>query len=399
MRIILDRCDKVKTLIQKLYINSLVYIHNVSPDAKQVVTSMSSSDQYLRRVYYDPSHPAGFGGINALYRAAKKDDRKDINLVKIKSWLQKQDTYTLHRQAPRHFKRNRVYARSIDELWQMDLCDMQSLSRYNKGFKYLLTCIDVLSKKAWAVPLKDKTGKSLVQAFQIILKDGRKPEKIQTDQGTEFTNKLFTQYLESQGIHFYTTSNEVKASVVERFNRTLKGRMYKYFTHKNTLKYVDVLDELLRSYNGAFHRSIGTAPSTVNKENARRVWLTLYGKSERSNFRFKYNVGDQVRISKSKLKFEKSYLPNYSEEIFTIIKRHARDPPVYTLEDYGGEKIRGTFYEAELQKVSKGPDALYRVEKVIRRRRRGGKTEYFVKWKGYASKYNSWVDSLRPPSR
>ncbi len=103
-------------------------------------------------------------------------------------------------------------------------------------------------------------------------------------------------------------------------------------------------------------------------------------------------------MSKVKLRFEKGYLPNYTEEIFTIIARHARVPPVYTLQDYGGDKIRGTFYEAELQKVTKGADAVYRIDKVLRRRKRNGKTEYFVRWKGYADKYNSWVDSLQPPN-
>ncbi len=229
---------------------------------------MTTSEEYLKSIYYDPSHPAGFANINSLLRAAKQDGRTDINLTTVKQWLQSQDTYTLHRQAPKRFKRNRVYVRNIDELWQLDLADMQSLSRYNKGFKYLLTCIDVLSKYAWAVPLKDKTGKSLVLALKEILRDNRKPEKIQTDQGTEFTNKVFRQFLESQGIHFYTTSNDVKASVVERFNRTLKGRMYKYFTYKNTLKYIGVLDELLQGYNGAYHRSIKMAPSKVNQTNA-----------------------------------------------------------------------------------------------------------------------------------
>ena len=133
--------------------------------------------------------------------------------------------------------------------------DISSLARFNKGYKFLLTCIDVFSKFAWVVPLKNKTGESLVNGFQSILDLGRSPEKLQTDKGTEFLNRNFQSFLKEKNIHFFTTNNELKASVVERFNRTLKTRMWKYFTAKNTRVYIEILQDIVHAYNNSYHQS------------------------------------------------------------------------------------------------------------------------------------------------
>ena len=183
---------------------------------------------------------------------------------------------------------------------------------------------------------------------------------------------------------------DTKASIVERFNQTLKT--YRYFTWKSTFKYIDVLPELMESYNHSYHRSIRRSPASVTKKNENSVWMTLYG-NQPTKKGYSFQVGDQVRISKSKGLFEKGYLPNWSEEIFTIVKRIPRNPPVYRLKDYDNEKVEGTFYEEELQAVkTKGEEEVYKIEKIIRQRKCGKKIEYFVKWLGYPDKLNSWVD-------
>ena len=256
----------------------------------------------------------------------------------------------------------------------------------------MLTCIDVFSKYAWAIPLKSKTGKDLVEAFKQILKSCRKPKHLQTDKGSEFLNRIFQQFLRKNDIHFFTTHSEPKAQVCERFNRTLKTKMWKYFTFKNTLCYVDVLPSLLNSYNQAKHRSIRMQSSQVTKSNENQVWNNLYGSLVRRPVHFKFQINDSVRISKVKRTFEKGYLPNWTEEIFTITERIPRQPPVYRLKDYSGELLEGVFYEAELQKVEKVDD-VYLIEKVLNQRTRIGKKEYYVKWKGYPDKFNSWVDA------
>ena len=129
-----------------------------------------------------------------------------------------------------------------------DLVIMDSLSKENNGYKYTLTVIAVLSKYAWAETLKAKPGENLIEAFEKICRKGGQPEKLRTDKGTEFKNRQFQKLLKDKYILFFTTHSDTKASAVERFNRTLKVKMWKYFTAKNTLKYIDVLKKSLYSY-------------------------------------------------------------------------------------------------------------------------------------------------------
>ena len=131
----------------------------------------------------------------------------------------------------------------IDEQWQMDLADMQSMQKFNNGYRYLLVCIDVFSKYAWVIPLKNKTGPSLVDALKKILSSRRKPEKIFTDQGTEFLTRHVQAFMNEENIHLYNTYNETKASIVERLIRTLKIGMWRYFTAKKTMRYVDLVPD------------------------------------------------------------------------------------------------------------------------------------------------------------
>jgi transposase InsO family protein len=348
-------------------------------------------DDYLPSIYYDPKRSGGFGGVGRLYQDVKKEGKFKISRKEIKEWLMKQDAYTLHKPMRRHFKRNRVIVGGIDQQWQMDLADMQSMQKFNDGYRYLLVCIDVFSKYAWVVPLKNKTGPALVEAFKIILASGRKPEKIMTDQGTEFLNRHFRALMKEEDIELYNTYNETKASIVERLIRTLKTKMWRYFTAKKTMRYIDMLPNLVYSYNHSIHRSIKVRPVDVTTENEKQVWHTLYDDhSVQKTPKYKFNVGDQVRISKMKRTFEKGYLPNFSKEIFTISKQIPRDPPVYKLKDYDDEELKGTFYDKELQKIIKQDD-VYEVEKILKKRGRGNNVQYLVKWLGYPNKFNSWV--------
>ena len=136
---------------------------------------------------------------------------------------------------------------------------MRSLSQYNDNFNYILTVIDVLSKYAWAIPIKRKTGDFVVEAFKKIFKE-RKPKLLQTDHGSEFIGKKTQALFQENDIKWFETYNTVKAQIVERFNRTLKDRMYKYFTANDTKRWVDVLPDLVYNYNNSYHRSIKMTP-------------------------------------------------------------------------------------------------------------------------------------------
>ena len=259
---------------------------------------------------------------------------------------------------------------------------MQAFSKFNRGVKYLLAVIDILSKYGWLVPLKDKTGKSVASALKTIFKE-RKPEKIWVDKGKEFYNKDVKDLVE-----LYSTENEEKSSVVERWIRTMKEKMWKYFTDKNTNIYIDILPDLVKDYNNTRHSSIKMTPVKANKkENELTVWRNLYPEHLEINYiNPKFSVGDQVRISKKKKTFEKGYTTRWTEEIFTIVEVKRSRPPTYKIADLNGEEIKGSFYEPELQKTSQ---EIFRIEKVIKR----GKKKSLVKWKGYSDDFNSWVDN------
>ena len=320
----------------------------------------------------------------------------------MKKWLITQDAYTLHKPARKRFPRNIYFADGIDQTWQMDLVEVQQLAKSNRGYRYILTCIDVFSKFAWARPLKDKKGPTVRDALEEIFEEGRQPTQLQSDKGKEFLNKNVGKLLKDRNIHFFTTQNpDTKAAIVERFNRTLKGRLFRYFTGANNSEYRRILQPVVDSYNRSYHRSIKRAPASVNKDNESAVWKTLYGKWA---FRRRKNKkktallqpGDLVRISVEKLPFRKGYLPQWSEELFVVTKRiDKRKEPTYVLKDFNDEEIEGTFYGREIQKVTKDKDSLFKVERVVRKRKRGGNVEYFVKWLGWPDKFNSWVVDLR----
>ena len=302
----------------------------------------------------------------------------DGDLIKKASSLAEE----LHKPIKRKFKKRRVLVNGIDKIWAADLVDMQTFSKLNRGVKYLLAVIDILSKYGWLVPLKDKTGKSVASALKTIFKE-RKPEKMWVDKGKEFYNKDVKDLVE-----LYSTENEEKSSVVERWIRTMKEKMWKYFTDKNTNIYIDILPDLVKDYNNTRHSSIKMTPVKASKkENELTVWRNLYPEHlEIHDINPKFSVGDQVRISKKKKTFEKGYTTRWTEEIFTIVEVKRSRPPTYKIADLNGEEIKGSFYEPELQKTSQ---EIFRIEKVIKR----GKKKSLVKWKGYSDDFNSWVDN------
>ena len=341
-------------------------------------------ERKVLKAYYDPRHPGSYGGIERLHKAT------GVPTKIVRRILQKNLAYSLHKPVRRTFTTLPTVAHSIDHQWVADLVDMQKLSRWNRGTKYLLTVIDVLSKYAWVEPIKNKTGAELVRAFRQILRSKRKPVQLQTDKGTEFTNRVFQAFLQDKDIRHFTTEGDTKAATVERFNRTLKERMYRAFTANNSYEYVEFLPDLVDSYNDSVHRSIGLAPSQVSWKNDAQVWKRLYGKKRMKPKSFAFRVGDWVRLSKARRTFKKGYLPGWTEEVFRIRSRRfdASGVPVYKLKEYDNTWIRGTFYQPELQKAQVSPDDFFRVEKILKRRGQ----QVYVQWKGWPTKYNSWIN-------
>ena len=269
-----------------------------------------------------------------------------------------------------------MYSGFKDNIWGGDLADMQLISKFNNRF--LLCIIDIFSKYAWVVLLKDKKGVSIVKAFQKILdKSGRKPNKIWVDKESDFYNNSFKKSLKDNDIEMYSIHNEGKSVVAERFIRTLKNKIYEYMTSVPKNVYIHKLDDIVGEYN-TYHRTIKMKPVDV-KDN---TYIDF--KKEVNNRDPIFKVGDHVRSSKYKNIFAKGCTPNWSE-VFIVSKIKNTVPWRDVINDLNVGEIIGTFYEKELQKSNQKE---FRIEKVIRRK--GDKL--YVKWKGYDNSFNSWID-------
>ena len=347
----------------------------------------------LRAIYHNPKDPGSYGGVDKLWRSAKRRipnlKRKDVE-----KFLRSDDSYTLHRQYRVRYPRNRIFVSRMDQQWEADLVDMKKYSEENDDIHYILTVVDVLSKYAWAVPVKRKNAETMIGAFKLLLKKAkpRKPEKLHTDEGKEFTSVDVEDFLNAQDIQRFSTHSDTKAAIAERFNRTLNGLMNRYFTAEKTNRWVDVLDDLLENYNNAEHSTIKKAPVEVTKETELEIWKRMYGRGK------KLDKGQYVRISRKRLTFDKGYRPGWSLEVFRVNKRSDKaddNVPTYRIKDLMEEDIKGQFYTQELQPITFDPKEYeYRIERVVRTStdRKTGLKTHLVKWLVYPEKFNSWVN-------
>ena len=299
----------------------------------------------------------------------------------------------LHAPARKRFQTRQTVTLGINDLWQTDLVEMGTLPKYgNQNYRYILMVIDTFSKKGYARKLKSKTGPEVAGAMRSIIKEaGAAPRNIQSDEGKEYYNKHFKQLMKEHDINHYHTFSDKKAAIVERWNRTIKTRMWKKFTERNSTKWIDILDDIIADYNNAKHSTIKMAPNAVGKDDEDNIKMLL-GVSKTSIAKAKFQVGDVVRINRYKNIFVKGYKPNWTEELFKVKKVKNTVPVTYLLEDLLGEEIEGSFYEQEMKRT-KLPD-FARIEKILARKKdRAGKvTKIKVRWLNYPSKFDSWED-------
>ena len=362
---------------------------------------MSEWENYLEEIYFSPSHPASYEGPKKLYEVVRKENKFKISHNQIKSWLQKQNSYSINKTAKRNFQRSRVIVAGIDDQFDTDLASFIPYSDDNDGYKYLLAVIDIFSRYAWVEPLKDKTANEIVRAFDKILSSGRVPRRLRSDGATDFTSKKFQDYVKSKNIKHFTTHGVKQANYVERFIKTIKSKIYRYIVQNNTPRYIDILPQLVNSYNNSYHSGIKEIPSQVNKDNEKKLWWQMYWPDKvyikketkrKRKLHFKFNIGDKVRVSYRRSAFERAYNAKWSSEIFKIIRRFKRDgQPIYKISDWFNKPEKGTFYQAELQKVHADEDSIFLIDKIIKYKGRGKNRQVLVSWKGWPAKFNSWI--------
>jgi transposase InsO family protein len=358
--------------------------------AKTVKKRRQNKSKLIEAVYSSPKSSAAFRGVQAVWKALKDKNLK-IGKKEVEEWLMKNDSFTLHRPVRYHFKRRPIEVRGLGCIYEIDLMDLPPLARANDNHRYLLNVIDCFSKKAYVRKLKTKSGEEVTAAMKDILQAAPKPLFIRSDSGKEFINSKFQKLMKDYNIAFYTSRNETKCAMIERFNSTLGTAIGRYLTHNDTKRYIDVLSSLVSSYNNTYHSVIKMKPNQVCKRNERKVFMNIYSKKVKKIKRARFKVGDIVRISKSKQLFKKNYNKSWSVEVFKVVKVHDTSPRVYELSDMSGEKLIGTFYTEEMTRVL--DHQLVEVEKILKHKNQGGKQLIYVKWKDYDSSHNSWIPS------
>lgn len=338
--------------------------------------------QDLKKIYYDASNPASYGGIKKLSQVT------NLHPEKVSKWLNQQWTYALHKKARKKFPRRKYVARGINYQWQADLIDMQKYSRENEGNRYILILVDIFSRRAYARPIKSKRGPEIAEKMESVFSDA-KPKYLQTDQGLEFYNSHVKALLDKNNIELFSVYSENKAAIVERLIRTIKEKLFKIFTNKGSYRWLEALPNVIYAYNHSYHRGLKHIPSLVNKNNETDVWVKQYSDLVKGK-NPKFKTGDRVRISKYKRVFEKGYLQNWTDEEFLVSNVNTKyNPVMYNLVDTDGEEIRGSFYAHELSKVD-NPEKMYRIEKVLRTKTVNGRKLSLVKWVGYSRP--TWIN-------
>jgi len=260
----------------------------------------------VRQNYLNQTFPGSYSGLSGFLKSRKnwKDKHEvDKELRKIRG-------YALHEPVKYKFPKRKIVVHFPSEMWATDLKSIQGISKENNGYNYLLVIVDAFSKRAYVRPLKDKTANSMMRAFNSIFKEaGLKPMVLFSDRGSEYTSHEFQKFLTKNRIKWITSYSITKSAFAEKFIGTFFQKIQRYMTEKQTNSFVNKLQDFVKSYNGTVHTSTGFAPNKINERNTHEAWTNMYGKyiekMKKPRKPPKFKEGDLVRISKSKLTFEK----------------------------------------------------------------------------------------------
>jgi hypothetical protein len=341
--------------------------------------------------YLNPKHPTAYSSIGNIRRYYKgKYSDKDIKFA-----LAHIDSYTLHREVKKPARRNPIFVYSLREHIEIDLIDVSELAEDNDQVTFLLCAIDCFSRYGWIVSLLRKTAANSFAAIKMLVESIKPPIRtIYFDKGGEFRNRLVSAYLTEKNVHFYHNMSDTKVPYVERWNLTIQTLIMKHNTENETRRYIDVLQDLLFSYNNRPHSSLhhmtpAEAEEDKNQSKVLNVANLRYSKIVEKRSSPKFSVGQTVRIAKSRNKMSRGYKPKFHEEHFKIESINTRMPsPMYMLRSQDtGDLIEGGFYSEEITLVAGN---VFKVEHIVKERGRGRNKQVLVKWKGYNSSHNSW---------
>lgn len=358
--------------------------------------------RWLEDRYRQPGHKLAFSGRTALGRHFGTRLKPEA----IEKWLSSVHAYTLHRESKRPRKRNPYFIYKLRQQVQMDLVDFNTwgknnLPDHNDGYRFIITAIDSFSRKGWIAKIKSKGANDALDGIKAILHKMETedpfllPKSIYADQGGELKNRVLDAYLQSKNIRIYYAVSDVKAAIVERWNKTLQELVYKHLSEKETFRWIDIIDGYVDTYNKRGHRSLqymspNQAEEVGNQTRVLGIHEERYAAATQSKRLPKYKVDDIVRVRLKRNIFQRGYHERFSPDLFKIISINTRLPqPMYKVENLSTAKQpSNTYYFEQLQPVNTD---VFRVESVVREEKRKGKKWYLVKWMNFHSGHNSWI--------
>ena len=335
--------------------------------------------------FSDKSH--SFGGKYRLYNVYNKTD--------VDTALSNNDIYSRYKQHRKSKTYSPIYVHKKRELFQSDVVFFtnKEFVNVNHGYKYLFTTIDVFTKMAWIYPMKDNKCKTVLDCFKDILsKCGEKPERLNSDRGSELICNQFAKYLKDNKIHHYLSYSLRKCPVIERFNLTIQRLLYKIMKKNNSYEWTKFLDQAMKIYLNRKHRTVNMSPIEAEKDknemDVRRTYFEKYIKADVKKQKPKFSVGDSVRIFKERGTFHRGYMEDFTIETFTIAEVLSNLPvPRYKLKEANGDVVVGSFFQDEL--VQYNPSEFYEID-VLKTRGKGKKKEFLVHYRGWPNTYDEW---------
>lgn len=331
---------------------------------------MESTNKILKGLYYDTKSPAGFSTARKLWVAARKK-KPGITLKQVQQWLKAQDIYSKFARPRRKFSRATFVSNHPNQIWVADLADLSPLKRYNNGYKYLLICQDLFTRKLKAlVAQKNKTAKLTSESFDKIFTKEH-PAKLGTDRGTEFLGRPSKEIYKKYGVEHYTSYDVgAKMATVERAILEVKKRMYKIMAHQNSWKWVGLLPDIMKVYNDTYNRTLRMTPNEAGLEqNEADVFYNSVTRAEdrklEKKLKFHFEIGQPVRVQKDQV-FGKSFVGAFSDIIYVVYARDKKTgiPMYYLKELLTGEEIEGGFYGPELQPVEIDQNKVAKIDKI-----------------------------------
>ena len=363
----------------------------------------TSIDSLLSRLYYGSKEASSFSSARRLFLRAKSENA-NVTQKYVNDWLKKQQTYTRHKR-PRHtFPRRKVLTLRIDECWAADLIQIDSLMNQNAGFQYILTVVDLFSRKLWARKLKQKSKKEMEKAMHSIVEENhdQSPYKLWTDEGQEFLS--LKEFYEEMEIERYSTRSPIKSAYAERMNRTLEELLYKKMMALNTRRWIDLLDEVVDIHNNRISSVLhGFTPNQAhekqNEEYLRAKFLADYEKYKKrfEKQKPKFAVGDTVRVIRKTKVFNRGYEPAFGREIFTVREVKKTFPITYKLEGKQRAYYSQELVAAERPEVETEKQFFIEKTRVVNTRKlrsgvtSGGQKQYLLKARNDPNQ-SSWIN-------